>query len=308
MEENKKKLICSFYKFMKLKKLNLYKKSIIEACEKNNILGTIILAREGINGSISGTKNSIYNLQKFIEKKVDTEIYFKINYLEKDPFLRLKVKIKSEIVRLGIKDIKVSSKTGEFIDPNNWNDFIKQKDVLLIDTRNSYESEIGFFENSIFPNTKSFSEFPHWVKKNNQKIIKKKIVMYCTGGIRCEKASSYLIEKGYSDVFQLKGGILNYLNKVDEKKSTWKGECFVFDERVSVDHHLATGKYIQCFACRSALSEHDISSNYYIKGVSCPKCYSNTSNEQKQSFKERQKQIELAKNRGISHLGVKTKS
>lgn len=302
-----RKLICSFYKFVKLSKLDLFKKNLVKICETNNILGTIILAKEGINASLSGNKNSINFLQDFLEKKLNTTIFFKINYSENHPFLRLKVKIKSEIVRLGIKNINVNRKTGKFIKPNNWNNFIDQKDVLLIDTRNAYESDIGYFKNSVFPETKSFSEFPKWIKKNEKKIINKRIAMYCTGGIRCEKASSYLLEKGYNNVYQLEGGILNYIDKVEKKKSSWKGECFVFDERVSVNHFLETGKYIQCFACRSALSQKDLDSVHYKKGVSCPKCYLNTSDKQKDGFKERQKQIDLAKIKGDFHLGGKAK-
>ena len=305
--KKKKKLICSFYKFKELEKLNLLKNNLFEICKKNNISGTIILANEGINGTISGTKKSVNELRGFIEKKIEKKVYYKINYSEKDPFLRLKIKIKPEIVRLGVKNVNVSNKTGEFIDPINWNNFIEREDVLLIDTRNTYESDIGYFKNSVFPNTKSFSEFPEWIKKNKKKIKKKKIAMYCTGGIRCEKASTYLIKQGYSDVFQLEGGILNYIDKVDKKKSSWKGECFVFDERVSVNHSLEGGKYIQCYACRSALSKKELNSDHYIKGVSCPKCYFNTSSKQKEGFKERKKQINLAKKKGISHLGVKAK-
>ena len=173
------------------------------------------------------------------------------------------------------------SSTGEYIKPQHWNNFINNENVVLIDTRNAYESEIGYFEKSVFPLTKNFSEFPNWIKKNENFFKNKKIAMYCTGGIRCEKASSFLISKGYKNIFQLEGGILNYIEHIEKKRSKWKGECFVFDERISVNHSLEKGMYEQCFACRSALSKEDIKSSFYIKGVSCPKCYLTTTKKQK---------------------------
>ncbi len=299
-------IVCSFYKFINIDDTNLFKKLLLHTCKDRYINGTFILAKEGINASFSGEKKAVQEVQKFLKKKVGADISFKLSTCTKNPFLRLRVKVKKEIIKLGVGEIWSGFSKGEYIKPENWNDFIDNKNVVLVDTRNKYESEIGFFENSVFPETKNFSEFPKWIKKNEHSFKNKTIAMYCTGGVRCEKASSYLISAGYKNIYQLEGGILSYIEKVDEKKSKWKGECFVFDERVSIDHSLKKGQYTQCFACRSALSKKDIESSFYTKGVSCHKCYLRTTHKQKQNFKEREKQIQIAKSRGRKHLGIKS--
>lgn len=300
---SQKKLVCSFYKFLKLKKKNDLQQRIYNICKKNNLLGTVLLANEGINASISGNKNNVDEVKDFFKTKIDRNIIFKINNCSKDPFLRLKVKIKREIVRLGVTDLKIKKRNDNYIKPEEWNDFIEKKDVILIDTRNEYESEIGYFDNSIFPNTKTFSELPNWIKNNEKILSDKKIAMYCTGGVRCEKASAYLTKEGFQNIYQLKGGILNYFKKVNCNHSKWRGECFVFDERVTLDHSLKSGNYTQCFACRSALRKKDLLSKNYVKGISCHKCFKKTTSKRKQNLKERQKQRELSRIRGIKYLG-----
>lgn len=297
-------IVCSFYQFLKI--INLYdlKTKIFNQAKRNKILGTILIAKEGINGSISGKNESVKKITKLLQREVSGNILFKYSKNEKQPFLRLKVKIKKEIVRLGIKGLKPNLTTGKYVSPKEWDKFITNEDVIILDTRNNYETEIGSFKESIIPKTKTFSEFPNWIKQNKEILKNKKIAMYCTGGIRCEKASSYLLDIGYEDVFQLEGGVLNYLKEVKNKKK-WKGECFVFDERVSVNDKLEKGNFIQCYACRNPLSKKDRLSGSYIKGVSCPKCYNKTSSKKKKSFLERQKQISLSKERGEKHIGNK---
>lgn len=299
------KTICSFYKFKQISEIEKIKKEILSICNTKDIMGTILIAKEGINGTISGDNNSINSIREFLINKISSDIFFKISFFKKHPFLRMKVKIKHEIIKLSMGEIPTSLMTGTFVKPINWNNFIENDDVILVDTRNDYESEIGSFKKSITPKTKSFCEFPDWIKKNKESIKNKKIALFCTGGVRCEKASAFLLKEGYKNIYQLDGGIINYLEKVKKKESKWEGECFVFDERVSVNHSLKKGNYIQCFACRSALSEIDINSKFYSKGISCPKCYKNTTKIQKRKFNERQKQINLANQKGEKHLGKK---
>ena len=307
VKDNNKKIICSFYKFKKTKNLYLLKKNLLDIIKENQIFGTVIIAKEGINGSLSGTYKSIVLLKNFLRKKISSNLIFKNHQYIKDPFLKQKVKIKKEIVRLGLAKVSVEKTTGKYIKPEDWSKFINDSQTLVIDTRNKYESEIGFFKNAITPETKSFSEFPDWIKRNKEKLNGKRIAMYCTGGIRCEKASSYMINLGLKDIYQLEGGILNYLDLIKSQDNLWNGECFVFDDRVSVNNNLEKGKYIQCFACRSALSEIDINSKHYIKGISCERCYDKTSLKKKRGLAERVRQIKIAKIRKINHFEKKNK-
>ena len=203
--------------------------------------------------------------------------------------------------------VNVEKITGIYIKPEDWSKFVNDSQTVVIDARNKYESEIGFFKNAITPETDSFSEFPDWIKRNKEKLNGKRIAMYCTGGIRCEKASSYMIDLGLKDIYQLEGGILNYLDLIKSKDNLWNGECFVFDDRVSVNNNLKKGKFIQCFACRSALSEKDVNSKYYIKGISCERCYDKTSLKKKRGLVEREKQIKIAKTRETNHFVKKNK-
>ena len=215
----------------------------------------------------------------------------------------MKVKLKQEIVSLGIAGIDPENLRGRYVEPEDWNAEISRPDTLVLDIRNQYESEIGSFRNAVAPQTGSFREFPEYVKKNLNPDNHNRIAMYCTGGIRCEKASSYLLSRGFREVVQLRGGILNYLENVERKDSLWEGECFVFDGRVAVDHELAEGEYEQCFACRRPLSQDDVASEKYQPGVSCPRCHDELTPEQRRRFSERQRQVELAESRGEKHIG-----
>lgn len=298
--------ICSFYKFFNIKNKNLIKlgNKIKKFCFKEEIYGTIIISTEGINASISVKNESIATLKCFFEKIFLEKFIFKFSKHIEHPFLKLKVKIKKEVVKLGIKNLEFNQSLS-YLSPNEWNKFVNKENIILIDVRNNYESEIGSFENSTIPNTTNFSEFPKWVKKNKDKFNGKKIGIFCTGGIRCEKAGTFLINFGFKHIHQLEGGIINYLDKISENNSIWKGECFVFDERVSVNHLLQKGSYIQCFACRHPLSKNDIKSKDYQKGISCPNCVNLQTKKQQRRFSERERQIKISKTKGISYFGSK---
>jgi UPF0176 protein len=217
----------------------------------------------------------------------------------------MKVRLKKEIVTMGVAGVDPNRVVGTYVEPKNWNNLINDPDVILIDTRNDYEVEIGSFKGAINPDTSNFREFPAWVQDNREKLENKKIAMFCTGGIRCEKASSYMKENGFNDVYHLKGGILKYLETQPQKESLWKGDCFVFDQRVAVKHALKESDYDQCFACRYPITIEDKNSPKYTKGISCPKCHDSLTKEKQESFAERQKQINLSKLRGETHIGQK---
>ena len=295
--------VCALYKFVEIKNLKELKSKILSFIKENNIYGTILIANEGINGTVSGDNSKIINLINFLQSDVRfSNIEYKLSFTNKNPFYRTKVKLKKEIVTLGVK-IKKTHYNATYINPEEWNEFIKKDDVILIDTRNKYETSIGSFINSVDPKTDSFRDFPNFVKNNSDLLKNKKIAMFCTGGIRCEKSTAYLKSKGFKYVYHLKGGILNYLKKIDKTDSLWKGDCFVFDNRVSVDHDLKKGNYDQCHACRIPITENDKKHIHYVEGVSCANCYNKTTPEKKNRFKERQKQIKIAKKIGINHIG-----
>ena len=295
--------IISFYEFITLYNLEQQKSNLLNFLKKKKCKGTILIANEGINGTISVSADNYKEIIKFIQNLLRREIDFKIQSHSYHAFLRLKVKIKNEIIKLGEKNIFPQKITGNRINPNQWDTLISNKNVVLIDTRNIYESRIGTFKGSIPINSSNFTEFPEWVKKNKKLIKNKKIAMFCTGGVRCEKASSYLINHGFKDVFQLSGGILGYFKKTKNINKNWTGECFVFDERVSLTEKLSKGNYDQCFACRHPINQKDKNSKNYKKGIHCPHCFDQTTSLQKKNFEERNKQIELAKRKGIKHLG-----
>ena len=297
--------IYSFYRFVKIGDKERYKIMLEHFLQaQGNIKGTILIADEGINGAISGKKDDLQKIILFIKKILKVrKLSLKINNVDFLPFNRLKLRLKKEIVSLGIKNLNITKNKAKYIKPSQWDSLIKNKEVKLIDTRNNYEIPIGSFEKSINPSINSFRDFP--TKFNNLKLKKnQKIAMYCTGGIRCEKASAYLKSRGYKNVYQLEGGILNYLDfkKNSLSKNSWKGECFVFDKRVTVNKKLISGKYKQCHGCRMPLSKKDISSKFYIKGVSCIYCYDNRSKEQKNKSLMRLKQIDLSNKKGIDHV------
>ena len=296
---NSKFTILTFYQFKQIKDLLLLKSRISDFCKFNKIKGTIIIAEEGINGTIAGTSQSIKNFQLEIKKIGFENLNPKYSYSKFMPFFRLKVRPKKEIVTLRTKIADPENITGNKIKPENWNNLITDNNTILIDVRNDFEVEMGSFRGSIDPKTKSFTEFKSYLKDNLSEAKDKKIAMFCTGGIRCEKISSYMIKKGFKNVNQLHGGILNYLEKIPEKNSLWDGECFVFDNRVSVKNELKDGTFQLCHACRAPLSKTQIKSKKYLKGLSCPKCYGKISEAKKKSLIDRNKQISIAKRKGL---------
>jgi len=292
--------VFGFYKF---KKLNLLKKKraiLQDIFIKNEVKGTLIIFKEGLNGTISGKSKNI----SFIKKKI--KILFKIKTFDSEnlsknkfqPFYRPKIKIKNEVVPMGLS-IFSKTKKNNYLEPVEWNKLIKNKNTLVLDARKPFEYEVGTFKKAINPKVNNFREFPKYLNKLNKK---EPVAMFCTGGIRCEKASVYLNQKGFKNVFQLKGGILNYLMKVKKQESMWKGECFVFDNRVFVKHDLVIGNYSICSGCRNLISLIDKKSNKYEEGVSCPRCHNKLTNIQKTRFRMRQKQINLAKKAGKKHI------
>ena len=291
--------IFGFYKFKKLKKLSTYKKVLNNFFLKKNIRGTLIISSEGINGTISGKKKDlnlatskiqkVFNFTNFDNKNMSINTF--------QPFHRSKIKIKNEVVPMGIK-IK-SRKTDGHLSPKKWNQLICDKNTLLIDARKPFENEVGSFKNSLNPNITNFRQFPKFLKNLDKT---KSIAMFCTGGIRCEKASVFLEKKGFKNIYQLKGGIINYFKNVDKRESLWRGECFVFDNRISLNHNLKPGSYSICSGCRNPISKQDKKSKKYEEGVSCPKCHDTLTNTQKDRFRMRQKQINVAKKTGNRHI------
>ncbi len=296
--------VCALYKFVRLENFEDVKPPLLEVMEENDVKGTLLLALEGINGTIAGSKSGIDAVLNFINSDERLAgVSFKCSYHQANPFQRTKVKLKKEIVTMGIEGIDPTLTVGTYVKPKDWNALISDPEVLLIDTRNDYEVEIGTFKNAVNPNTETFREFPEYVAKNLDKTKHKKVAMFCTGGIRCEKSTAYLKEQGFEDVYHLEGGVLKYLEEVPEQETMWQGECFVFDGRVAVNHNLERGQYDQCFACRYPITEAEKNSEHYIQGVSCPRCHDKYTDEQKSSFREREKQINLAKARGEEHIG-----
>ena len=270
----------------------------------HQVFGTLLLAQEGINGTIAGHRKGIDVLLAWFEKDARlSNMVIKESFEVSNPFYRTKVKLKKEIVTMGVEGIDPKQVVGTYVKPADWNDLISDPDVVLVDTRNDYEVEIGTFENAIDPKTTSFRDFPSWAKKNLDRDKHKKVAMFCTGGIRCEKSTAYLKEQGFEEVYHLQGGILKYLEEVPSEQTLWQGECFVFDNRVAVDHDLKRGSYDQCHACRMPITEQEKLLPSYAEGLSCLHCYGTVSDEQKQRFAQRQKQVELAKARGEEHIG-----
>jgi len=297
-------VVCALYKFVNLPDYQQLRQPLFDVMENNQIRGTLLLAKEGINGTVAGTRAAIDTLLNWLKQKPGlAEIDHKESYTDKPPFNRAKVKLKNEIVTMGVEGIDPKQVVGTYIAPKDWNSIISDPEVVLIDTRNDYEYQVGTFKNAINPNTVSFREFPQYVKENLNPERHKKVAMFCTGGIRCEKSTAFLKEQGFEEVYHLKGGILKYLEEVPEQETLWQGECFVFDERVTVNHALEKGHYDQCHACRMPITEADKASAQYEIGVSCPHCYGHKTQDQIRRFAEREKQIELAKLRGENHIG-----
>lgn len=296
--------ICAaLYKFVELDNYEDLRQPLLDVMLANEVKGTLLLAREGINGTICGTQPQVDAVLAHLRNDSRlTDVDHKESPSDGQAFYRTKVKLKKEIVTMGVDWIDPKKTVGNYVEAKDWNALISDPEVLLIDTRNDYEFSVGTFAGAVNPKTDTFREFPEYVAKQLDKTRHKKVAMFCTGGIRCEKSTAYLKELGFDDVFHLKGGILKYLEEVPADESLWQGECFVFDQRVTVKHGLEQGTYDQCYACRMPITEAEKQSEHYEKGVSCPHCYDKISAQQRQRFSEREKQIQLANARGQAHI------
>ncbi len=299
--------VAALYKFMSLPDYKDLRAPLLSNCKRLGIKGSLLLAEEGINGTIAGTKEAIEEIHHYLMQDERFHgLEYKESFAEKMPFYRMKVLLKKEIVTLGVPGISPLKKVGTYVNPQKWNELIQDPDVLVIDTRNDYECEIGMFKGSIDPKTTIFREFTEYVQKNLDPQKHKRVAMCCTGGIRCEKASSYMLEQGFEEVYHLKGGILSYLENVPKEQSLWEGACFVFDHRVAVTHDLELTDYQTCYGCRWPLSAEDRASVHYKKGVHCPKCYDTLSDAKMKAAAHRQMQVELAQKRGTHHIGERS--
>jgi len=295
--------IAALYHFTRFPDPNALKAPLAQLCCNEGIKGTLLLAQEGINGTIAGPTDGITRVLDHVRALPGcADLAWKESWADHPPFPRMKVRIKREIVTMGQPDVDPVARVGHYVDPLDWNDLIRDPDVAVIDTRNSYEVAIGTFDGAVDPETDSFRDFPAWWETNKTRFHNKKIAMFCTGGIRCEKSTNYLLGQGVNEVYHLKGGILKYLEDVPETDSTWQGECFVFDNRVSVGHGLKEGPHLLCHACRRPILPSDRMRPEYEEGVSCHHCFTETSEDDKNRFRERQKQIKLARARGERHL------
>lgn len=291
-------VVAAFYKFAKLPEFKQLQAPFLEFCLSVNINGTILLAEEGVNGTVAGSRDSIDSLMAFIKTEPRLhDIDHKESFTNEPPFDRMKVKLKKEIVPLGVSTVDPNELVGTYVSPEDWNELISDPEVIIVDTRNDYEVDIGTFKNAIDPKTKRFRDFPAFVSDNLDPDKHKKVAMFCTGGIRCEKASSYMLQQGFKEVFHLKGGILKYLEKIPADKSLWNGECFVFDQRIAVGNGLIVGDHEQCYACRHPVSPQDRESSKFRLGVSCPYCFDNLPEKTRARAIERQKQNVLSKKR-----------
>ena len=306
MNENVFK-VAAFYTFVDLLNLVELQKTFFHFLKKENIKGTVLLANEGVNGTVAGTELGIERFKSFLKlHNLYEPKNYKTSTCSEEPFPRLKVKLKDEIVSMGNELADPTKIVGEYVQPEDWNGLISQDDVLVLDTRNTYEFSIGTFAKSIQPETTNFREFPDWLEGLESSDIdkNKKVAMFCTGGIRCEKASSLMKAKGFKNIYHLQGGILNYMEKVPEEDSLWQGECFVFDDRVALNHNLEVGSYDMCHGCRMPITDADKHEVEYVRGVSCPNCFNKKTPEQKKRYADRQKQVDLAKLRNEKHIGA----
>ena len=304
-ERSQTTAVAALYRFVRLDDYESMREPLLNFCTERGVKGTLLLAHEGVNGTISGGKTAIADVLSYLRSDERlTDLDCKFSYHEERPFLRMKVKLKREIVTMGLAGVDPNQSVGRYASPEEWNELVDDPECLVIDTRNDYEVEIGSFRGAINPGTKSFRDFPAWVDENLDPQKHKKVAMFCTGGIRCEKSTSLLVSKGFDDVWHLKGGILNYLEQTPEASTRWEGECFVFDSRVAVNHQLEKGQYDQCFACRFPLDDAQKESPQYVPGVSCPRCHDAHSEDQKERFSERQRQMALSRQRGEVHLGA----
>ena len=298
-------LVAALYRFARLDAFETLRAPLATFCCGRGIKGTLLLAHEGINGTVAGSEAAIAELIDHIEA-IDGLAGLEVKYsgAAEMPFHRMKVRLKREIVTMGVENIDPATSAGTYVAPADWNALISAPDTIVIDTRNAYEVSIGTFKGAVDPDTASFREFPAWVEAHRAELEGRKVAMFCTGGIRCEKATAYVRSLGFEDVFHLKGGILKYLEEVPAEQSLWQGECFVFDERVSVSHGLAEGEAELCRACRHPLTTGDLASPHYAAGISCPHCFDARTDGDRQRYAERQRQVELAEARGKGpHIG-----
>ena len=297
-------VIAALYRFVRLDNYESLRRPLLDFMLDKQVRGTLLLAAEGINGTIAGNAAAIESILDYLRQDDRLrELDYKLSFDDEMPFYRSRVKLKREIVTMGVEDLD-PAQGGTYVDARDWNALIDDPDVTLIDTRNAYESAIGTFSGAIQPQTASFREFPEYATQNLDPDKHRKVAMFCTGGIRCEKSTAYLRQQGFDEVYHLRGGILKYLEEVPQEESRWHGECFVFDNRVSVNHALEKGSYDQCHACRLPITEEDKRSDLYQPGVSCPACHGSHSKEEKSRFREREKQVRLARERGERHFGT----
>ena len=298
-------VVAALYRFVSLPDYESLREPLLSFCQSHDIKGTLLLAAEGINGTVAGSREGIDQLLAYLKKDARlAALEHKESFYDETPFYRMKVKLKKEIVTMGVEGIDPNHVVGTYVKPKDWNELISDPEVTVVDTRNYYEYAIGSFKGAMDPETTNFREFPEYVEQNLDPKKHKKVAMFCTGGIRCEKSTALLKQQGFEEVYHLQGGILKYLEEVPKEESLWEGECFVFDNRVAVNHDLEKGSYDQCHGCRHPITEEDKQSDKYLEGVACPRCYDTLSEEQMTRFKERQKQIELAKQRHEEHLGL----
>ncbi len=301
-------LTAAFYKFVDLPDYEARKAPLLAFCESRQVKGMILLAREGINSTIAGAADDVHAVLAYLRSDpLLADLQHKESWSDKAPFYRMKVRLKKEIVTMQVPGISPTTMAGTYVKPEDWNALISAPDVVVVDTRNDYEVEIGTFAGAIDPHIKSFAELPAWVEQSEllgQSGKKPRVAMFCTGGIRCEKSTAYMRAQGYDEVYHLEGGILKYLETIPPEQSMWQGECFVFDERVSVGHGLVPGPHGLCRACRHPLADGATESPLFEAGVSCPRCHDQTSESQKASARERQRQWELAKARRQVHIGA----
>jgi UPF0176 protein len=296
--------VAALYHFTKVDDHARLREPLQALCEANDVCGTLLLAHEGINGTIGGPDAGVETVLEFLRAQPEfATLEHKESRASRKPFLRMKVKLKKEIVTMGVETIDPLRTVGTYVEPQDWNALISDPDTIVIDTRNDYETAIGTFKGAVDPNIKTFREFPDWVREHGELKAKPKIAMFCTGGIRCEKATAFMKQEGFGEVYHLKGGILKYLEQVPTEESLWEGACFVFDERVSVVHDLREGDHKLCRACRNPLTAEAMASAQYEAGVSCPACHEVRSEDDRSRFREREKQSRLARERGRRHMG-----
>jgi UPF0176 protein len=297
-------IVAALYQFAEFPNFADFRASLMAFCKAQGVRGTLLLAREGINGTIAGSREGIDAVVAYLgEIGPFKNLEYKESFAESMPFMRLKIKLKKEIVTLGVPAADPRQMVGTYLGPDDWNALISRPDVITIDTRNDYEVMIGTFKGAVNPKTDTFKEFVAYTENNLMQYKDKPVAMFCTGGIRCERSTSYLKAIGFKEVYHLKGGILKYLEEIPEEKSLWEGECFVFDQRVAVKHGLEIGSYELCFGCRMPISAEDKTSEHYLEGVHCPHCYSKHNAAHYARVSERQKQVQLAKARGQKHIG-----